>query len=73
MARIVKKKPVVVLKVGRSSIGAKAANSHTGSLAGSDSVYDAAFRQYGITRVYTIEEMLDTLQAFDAMCLPNGK
>lgn len=72
LARIVQKKPVVVLKVGRSSIGAQAANSHTGSLAGADAVYDAAFRQYGITRVYTIEEMMDTLQAFDAMQLPHG-
>lgn len=72
MARIAKKKPIVVLKVGRSSIGAEAANSHTGSLAGSDNVYDAAFRQYGVTRVYTIEEMMDTLQAFDAMILPKG-
>ncbi|MCI8560685.1 MAG: acetyl-CoA synthetase [Dorea sp.] len=72
LARIVKKKPVVVLKVGRSSIGALAANSHTGSLAGADAVYEAAFRQYGITRVCTIEEMMDILQAFDAMHLPGG-
>lgn len=72
MARIAKKKPIVVLKVGRSSIGAEAANSHTGSLAGADNVYDAAFKQYGIIRVYTIEEMMDTLQAFDAMILPKG-
>jgi len=72
LARIAKKKPVVILKVGRSSVGAQAANSHTGSLAGSDAVYDAAFRQYGIIRAYTIEELMDTLQAFDAMSLPRG-
>lgn len=72
LARIAKKKPVVILKVGRSSIGAQAANSHTGSLAGADSVYDAAFRQFGIIRVYTIEDMMDTLQAFDAMKIPEG-
>jgi len=72
LARIARKKPVVVLKVGRSSIGAQAANSHTGSLAGSDSVYDAAFRQYGIVRAATIEELMDTLQAFDALKLPRG-
>lgn len=72
LARIAKKKPVVVMKVGRSSIGAEAANSHTGSLAGSDAVYDAAFRQYGITRAYTIEELMDVLQGFDAMELPPG-
>jgi len=72
LARIAKKKPVVVLKVGRSEIGAKAANSHTGSLAGADAVYDAAFRQYGILRTYTIEDTLNTLQALDCMALPQG-
>ena len=72
LARIAKKKPIVVLKVGRSEIGAKAANSHTGSLAGADAVYDAAFRQYGIIRVYTFEDLLDTLQALDKMVLPKG-
>ncbi len=72
MARITRKKPIVVLKVGRSEIGAKAANSHTGSLAGSDAVYDGAFRQFGVIRVETIEELLDTLQAFDQCVLPKG-
>lgn len=72
LARITKKKPIIVLKVGRSEIGAKAANSHTGSLAGADAVYDAAFRQYGIIRVYTIEEMMDTLQSIDSGILPKG-
>lgn len=72
LKRIAKKKPIVVLKVGRSAIGAKAANSHTGSLAGADAVYDAAFRQYGIVRVDTIEELMDTLQAFDHTVLPQG-
>ncbi len=72
LARIARKKPVVVLKVGRSEIGAKAANSHTGSLAGADAVYDAAFRQYGILRVYTFKDLLDTLQAFDSSILPKG-
>ncbi len=72
MARIVLKKPIIVLKVGRGGIGAVAANSHTGSLAGSDAVYDAAFRQYGVIRVDTIEEMMSALQAFDSMELPDG-
>ncbi len=70
MARISKKKPIVVLKVGRSDVGAKAANSHTGSLAGSDAVYSAAFKQYGIIRTYSFEELIDTLQAFDSFPLP---
>lgn len=67
MGRIAKKKPVVVLKVGRSSRGSAAASSHTGSLAGTDAVYDAAFRQYGIVRAHSIDELLDTLVAFDRM------
>lgn len=71
MARIAKKKPIVVLKVGRSSVGAKAANSHTGSLAGSDDVYSAAFKQYGIIRAYSFEELMDTMQAFNSLPLPN--
>lgn len=72
MARITKKKPIVVLKVGRSEEGASAANSHTGSLAGSDIVYDSAFKQFGVVRVDTLEEMMDTLQIFDSMKLPEG-
>lgn len=71
LARITLKKPVVVLKVGKSKIGAKAANSHTGSMAGADEVYDGAFRQFGVIRVNTIEEMLDTLKAFDTLPLPD--
>ncbi len=70
LSRITKKKPVVVLKVGRSEKGASAANSHTGSLAGSDKVYDSAFKQFGIIRVNTMEELMDTLQAFDKLPLP---
>jgi acyl-CoA synthetase (NDP forming) len=73
MARVVLKKPIVVLKVGCSEKGAYAANSHTGSLAGSDRVYDAAFKQYGITRVDTIDELIDTLLAFDKLPLPQNE
>ena len=73
MSRIARKKPVVVFKVGRSELGAKAANSHTGSLAGSDAVYSAAFRQNGIIRVDSFKELLDTLQAFDSCVLPKGE
>jgi len=72
LSRIARKKPVVVFKVGRSELGAKAANSHTGSLAGSDAVYSAAFRQNGIIRVNGFKELLDTLQAFDSCVLPKG-
>ncbi|MCI9488104.1 MAG: acetyl-CoA synthetase [Lachnospiraceae bacterium] len=70
--RLTKKKPVVVLKVGRSDLGSAAANSHTGSMAGSDRVYDAMFRQSGVVRVETIDELIDTLQAFDRLPVPRG-
>lgn len=66
------KKPIVILKVGRSALGANAANSHTGSMAGSDQVYDAVFKQCGVIRVDTIDELIDTMQAFDQMPLPAG-
>jgi len=52
-------KPIVVLKAGRSEAGARAAKSHTGSMAGVDAVYDAAFERVGIVRVKTFEELFD--------------
>ena len=52
-------KPIIVLKSGRSTAGAKAAASHTGAMAGEDAVYDAAFKRAGIVRVDTIEELFD--------------
>ena len=51
--------PVLVIKAGRSAAGARAAQSHTGALAGSDVVYDAAFRRAGILRVREIEELFE--------------
>lgn len=55
-------KPVIVIKGGRHAEGAKAASSHTGALAGSDAVYDAAFRRAGALRVYTLEELFDAAE-----------
>jgi acetyltransferase len=55
-------KPVIVVKGGRYSDGARAARSHTGALAGSDAVYDAAFRRAGMLRVFTIEDLFETLE-----------
>lgn len=66
-------KPVVLLKVGRSQAGARAARSHTGSLAGSDRVYDAAFRQHGIIRADTIESMVDIAYLATVGRIPDGR
>ncbi len=65
-------KPIIALKAGRTSSGAKAASSHTGALSGSDKVYDAAMAQSGIIRVRTIEELFDHLTLFSSMPLPLG-
>jgi acetyl coenzyme A synthetase (ADP forming)-like protein len=59
LREVTKYKPVVVLKSGRTEAGARAASSHTGSLAGSDAVYDAAFKQCGVIRAYSMEELFD--------------
>jgi len=58
------RKPVVVIKAGRTKSGRRATLSHTGSLAGADAVYDAALRQCGAIRVHTIEELFDLCHAF---------
>ena len=72
MSRIAHKKPVIVLKAGKTEQGASAAHSHTGSFAGSDKIYDSAFKQYGIVRVDNLEELVDTMKAFDRLPLPEG-
>ena len=59
-------KPVVVIKAGRSAAGAKAAFSHTGALAGSDAVYDAAFRRAGMLRVTELRELFDAVSTLSA-------
>ncbi|RLB25132.1 MAG: acyl-CoA synthetase [Deltaproteobacteria bacterium] len=67
-----KKKPVIALKVGRSSAGARAAASHTGSLAGDEVIVDAAFRQAGIVRVSNTDELFDMAEVFASCPLPEG-
>ncbi len=66
------KKPMLAIKSGRSKEGAKAAASHTGSLAGSDMAYDAIFGQSGIMRVETMNELFDSALAFANQPAPKG-
>jgi acetyl-CoA synthetase (ADP-forming) len=73
MTRVTEKKPVVVIKAGRTSRGMKAVASHTGSLAGSDALYEAAFKQAGVIRAYDVEEMFDIARAFAQQPLPRGE
>lgn len=66
------RKPVIMMKVGRSDVGARAATSHTASLAGSDAIYDALFRQYGVHRATTTEEQVDVAYACARGVFPTG-
>ena len=59
-----KKKPILALKAGSTDAGAHAAMSHTGSLTGSDEVYDAALKQSGIMRVKNTRELFDIFEFF---------
>lgn len=67
-----KGKPILCLKSGRSAEGAKAVSSHTGSLAGSDKVYDALFSQCGVQRVNSIAELFDYAAFYTTQPLPKG-
>jgi 4-hydroxybutyryl-CoA synthetase (ADP-forming) len=67
-----KKKPIIVLKAGRTAEGAKAAASHTGALGGSDANYEAAFVQCGVIRVDTMGELFDLATAFSKQPIPEG-
>lgn len=67
-----KKKPMIVVKSGGTTAGAKAASSHTGTLAGSENAFDAAFKQSGILRAETIEELFDYARIFSFQQLPKG-
>ena len=65
-------KPVIVVKVGRSEAGARAAASHTGSMAGSDAVYEAAFRRAGVLRVSALDELFDAAETLSKINVPGG-
>jgi acetyltransferase len=68
-----KKKPIVAIKVGVTEEGSKAAASHTGSIAGSDKIYDAAFKQAGVIRAYDSSEMFDYVKGLLYSPPPQGK
>ncbi|MDZ7832122.1 MAG: acetate--CoA ligase family protein [Desulfobacterales bacterium] len=64
--------PILVIKSGKTAAGAKAAASHTGSLAGTEAVYNAIFNQAGIIRVDTVDDLFDYAEAFSARRMPTG-
>ena len=64
--RVAQKKPIIVLKAGRSAVGARAASSHTGALAASDDAVEALLKQSGVLRASSMEELFDMAVAFTA-------
>jgi len=64
--------PVVVLKTGRTARGAEFALAHSGALAGEDAAYQAVFERFGVRRVRSIDEMMDTLELFATGMRPSG-
>src|SRR3954468_7516819 len=71
--RVSKKKPIVVLKAGRTSAGAKAASSHTGALAGNDKIYEDVFNQSGVIRARSLRDMLEFARGIPVLPTPNGE
>jgi acetyltransferase len=71
--RVTGKKPIVAIKAGTTDAGVRAVSSHTGSLAGSDVAFSAAFRKSGIIRVNTLEELFNLVLAFGSQPIPRGK
>ncbi len=69
---VTRSKPVIVIKSARTAAGMKAASSHTGALAGSDTVVDAFLEQSGVLRVNNIDEMFDLAKSFDRAKIPAG-
>jgi acyl-CoA synthetase (NDP forming) len=71
--RLTRKKPVIVLKSGRTAVGARAVISHTGALAGLDVAYDALFEQCGVIRADTVEAMFDMIKVFTEQPRPTNE
>ncbi len=72
-SRVTRTKPIIVVKAGRSSVGAQAAASHTGALAASDSAVEALMQQAGVLRAASIEELFDMAMAFSVLKPPRGR
>ena len=68
-----KKKPVVILKAGRTSAGAKAASSHTGALAGNDKIYEDVFKQAGVIRARSLQQLLEFAHGIPVLPTPKGE
>ena len=71
--RVAKKKPVVVLKAGRTSAGAKAASSHTGALAGNDKIYEDVLKQSGVIRARSLRQLLEFARGIPVLPTPKGE
>jgi acetyl coenzyme A synthetase (ADP forming)-like protein len=71
--RIGRRKPIVAVKSGRSAAGARAASSHTGAMASSDAIVDALFRQAGVIRTHTLEELFDVAMLLGHQPVPQGR
>ncbi|URF07883.1 acetate--CoA ligase family protein [Cupriavidus campinensis] len=71
--RVSKKKPVVVLKAGRTSMGARAASSHTGALAGNDRIYEDVFKQSGVIRARSLRDLLEFARGIPKLPTPKGE
>src|ERR1700723_2564076 len=70
--RVSKKKPIVVLKAGRTSMGARAASSHTGALAGNDKIYEDVFKQSGVIRARSLRDLLEFARGIPVLPTPKG-
>ena len=73
LAKAAQVKPVILVKAGHTEAGARGAASHTGSMAGSESAWDAIFKQLGVIRVYSLEELGDMIVTFLFMSRPQGR
>jgi acyl-CoA synthetase (NDP forming) len=72
-SRVSRKKPIIVLKAGRTAMGARAARSHTAALAGNDRIYDDVLRQCGVVRAMALKDMLELARCLPILPTPKGE